>query len=106
MGWDRLTRCPLRVQASLVSQVIIIIIIHHHYDLDAFPSTCADVSIDAMTPSIHLSINPLTYFPLPIHPSIHPIIRVILRMRSCEPGELCSQQAVAAAPGTWPGDSP
>jgi len=49
---------------------------HHrpssYYDLDAFPSTCADVLIDVMSPSIHLSINPLTYFPLSIHPSIHP----------------------------------
>jgi len=46
---------------------------HHpssYYDLDAFPSTCAAVSIDVMSPSIHPSINPLTYFPLSIHPSI------------------------------------
>lgn len=53
------------------------IIIHQHhpssyYDLDAFTSTCAAVSIDVMSPSIQPSIYPLTYFPLSIHPSIHP----------------------------------
>ena len=106
-GWQDV-RCGYRrhwwVKWSSSSIIIIIIIIIHHHIMISMPFHQHVLLYRSMS-CLHLSTHRLIHWPISPSPSIHPIIRVILRMRSCESGELCSQQAVAAAPGTWPGNS-